>query len=267
MEHAPLENWERDVLSMIREEAYYFLPQRQSKVMNEGWASYWHSRIMTTRVLSDDEVIDYADHHSGTVATQPGRLNPYKLGLELFRDIERRWDSGQFGCDWENCEDMAERRSWDKQTGLGRQKIFEVRKVHCDATFLDEFLTPEFCADQQLFVTKEASQPHPRSGQVISSREFNEVKQALLFQFTNGGRPLVELVDANHDNRSELLLEHRHVGVDLRWDWARDVLGSLSQIWRRPVVLDTVRGDKRVRLSHDGNNPSEELLDKTAQAS
>ncbi|NIV47644.1 MAG: SpoVR family protein, partial [Gammaproteobacteria bacterium] len=103
MEHAPLENWERDVLSMIREEAYYFLPQRQTKVMNEGWASYWHSKIMTERVLTDSEVIDYADHHSGTVATQPGRLNPYKLGLELFRDIEQRWDRGQFGPEWEAC--------------------------------------------------------------------------------------------------------------------------------------------------------------------
>ena len=267
MEQAPLENWERDILSMIREEAYYFLPQRQSKVMNEGWASYWHSRIMTTKVLSDAEVIDYADHHSGTVATQPGRLNPYKLGLELFRDIERRWDCGQFGPEWDDCEDMAKRRSWDRQLGLGRQKIFEVRKVHCDATFLDEFLTPEFCAEQQLFVNKEASQPHPRGGQLISSREFNEIKQALLFQFTNGGRPVVELIDANHDNRSELLLEHRHVGIDLRWDWAGDVLANLAQIWRRPVVLETTRGGKRIRLNHDGDSRSEKLIDKTAQAS
>ena len=82
---------------MLREEAYYFLPQRQTKVMNEGWASYWHSKMMTTRILDDSEVIDYADHHSGTVATQPGKLNPYKLGIELFREIERRWDAGQFG--------------------------------------------------------------------------------------------------------------------------------------------------------------------------
>src|SRR6185295_2484077 len=103
------------------------------------------------------EVIDYADHHSGTVATTPGRLNPYKLGLELFRDIERRWDKGQFGPDWDSCEDMADRSNWDRGLGLGKEKIFHVRRLHCDATFLDEFLTPEFCEEQQLFVAKEDS--------------------------------------------------------------------------------------------------------------
>jgi stage V sporulation protein R len=257
MEHAPLENWERDIVGMVREEAYYFLPQMQTKVMNEGWASYWHSNIMTRHVLSDAEVVDYADHHSGTMATQPGSLNPYKLGLELFRDIERRWDKGQFGPEWERCEDMAERDSWDKQLGLGREKIFEVRRVHSDATFLDEFLTPEFCQEHQLFVSKE--DPKTRRTHV-SSRDFNDVKQAVLFQFTNGGRPVIELVDANFANRGELCLVHRHVGIDLRWDWAKDVLSHLTTLWKRPVRLESKRGNRPVRLGHDGESATEESL-------
>ena len=261
--YAPLENWERDIVGIIREESYYFLPQRQSKVMNEGWASYWHSTIMTTKVLTDADVIDYADHHSGTVATQPGRLNPYKLGLELFRDIEQRWNTGRFGPEWDACESMAERGSWDKQLGLGREKIFEVRKIHCDATFLDEFLTPEFCDEQKLFVSKQDGKTQKA---VVSSREFNEVKQALLFQFTNGGRPVIELVDANYANRSELLLRHVHVGVDLRWDWAREVLENVSLLWRRPVRLETLRDGKRVRLGYDGGNASEESLEQKPAA-
>ena len=103
IDHASLENWQRDILSIIWEEAYYYAPQAQTKIMNEGWATYWHSKIMTERALSDAEIIDYADHHSGTVATQPGRLNPYKLGLELFKDIEERWNTGRFGKDYDNC--------------------------------------------------------------------------------------------------------------------------------------------------------------------
>src|SRR5438045_3716299 len=90
IEHAPLKPWQRDVLSIIRDEAYYFAPQGQTKVMNEGWASFWHSTIMTERALQPWECVDYADHHSGTMAMQRGRLNPYKLGIELFRDIEMR---------------------------------------------------------------------------------------------------------------------------------------------------------------------------------
>ncbi len=120
LHHAPLEAWERDILGIIRAESYYFLPQRQTKIMNEGWASYWHTKMLTGHLLEDGEVIDYADHHSGTTATQPGRLNPYKLGIELFRDIEFRWNTGRFGREWEECDDMAERARWNRPTGLGR---------------------------------------------------------------------------------------------------------------------------------------------------
>ena len=232
--------------------------------MSHPLNTFWHSKIMTQKVLSDAEVIDYADHHSGTVATQPGRLNPYKLGLELFRDIERRWDSGQFGSEWDDCTDMAERNNWDRKLGLGRQKIFEVRRVHCDATFLDEYLTPEFCAEQKLFVQQDQQNARPRQSkqELLPSREYNEIKQALLFQFTNGGRPVIELVDANHANRSELRLVHRHVGLDLRWDWAKDVLENLTLLWKRPVRIDTLRGKKWLRLGHDGRKPSEEFIDQ-----
>jgi stage V sporulation protein R len=101
LEHAPLQPWQQDILGIIRDEAYYFAPQGQTKIMNEGWATFWHTRMMTRNLLEASEVIDYADHHSGTVYTQPGGLNPYKLGLELFRNIEERWDRGQFGGEWE----------------------------------------------------------------------------------------------------------------------------------------------------------------------
>ena len=123
LEHAPLEAWQRDVLAIIRDEAYYFAPQGQTKIMNEGWASYWHSTIMTQQGAQGlDEIIDYADHHSGTMATRPGALNPYKLGIELFRDIEDRWNKGQFGKEWDECDDLRARRAWDKKLGLGRRE-------------------------------------------------------------------------------------------------------------------------------------------------
>src|ERR1041385_2326240 len=129
IENAPLENWQRDVLSIIREEAYYFAPQAQTKIMNEGWASFWHSKIMTMRVLKDSALIDYADHPSGTLASSQGKLNPYKLGIELFRNIEERWNKGKFGKDYEECTNLVEKKNWNKNLGLGRKKIFEVRRV------------------------------------------------------------------------------------------------------------------------------------------
>ena len=169
---------------------------------------------MTQKSLHPSEVIDYADHHSGTVATHGARLNPYKLGIELLRDIEHRWNTGKFGKEYDECDDLEKRRKWDKQLGLGRQKIFEVRRVHNDITFIDTFLTPEFCVQHKMFSYAFQEQ----MGQyVIESRDFEKIKQRLLLSLTNFGKPWIHVVDGNYHNRGELLLRHEHSGVDLRW--------------------------------------------------
>ena len=262
MEHAPLERWERDVLGMIRDEAYYFAPQRQTKIMNEGWASFWHSKIMTTRVLRDSELIDYAEAHSNTLGTRPGALNPYKLGLELFRDIEDRWNKGRFGKSYEECDNLEERRHWDRALGLGREKIFDVRKLYNDITFIDEFLTADFCREQKLFTFAFNKQ----SGQYeIAEREFGKVKQKLLMQLTNMGSPFIYVVDANHANRGELYLVHRHTGVDLDMDHARETMANVQSIWRRPVQLETRLNDRPRLLSFDGSDHQEHALENPTE--
>lgn len=251
LEHAPLNAWQRDVLDIIRQEAYYFAPQGQTKIMNEGWASYWHSTIMTTRTLSPSELVDYADHHSGTMATQPGRLNPYKLGIELFRDIEERWNKGQFGPEYDDCDNYEERRRWDKKLGLGRRKIFEVRRIHNDVTFVDTFLTPDFCRRYQLFSYKHNDQNETYE---IESREFKKIKDRLLFGLTNFGQPIIRVKDGNYRNRGELYLQHEHFGIDLKLDHAQDTLRHLNRLWTRPVHIETVVDGRPTLLSFDGTD-------------
>jgi stage V sporulation protein R len=259
LENAPLENWERDILSMIRDEAYYFLPQGQTKVMNEGWASYWHSKIMTTKAMNDSEVVDYADHHSGTVSMAGGRFNPYKIGIELFRDIEDRWNKGKFGPDYDNCRDLVQKKNWDLKLGKGRDKIFEVRKIYNDVTFLDEYLTAEFCADHKLFTF----QLNPKSNEYeIASREFEKIKKQLLFQLTNMGRPRIFVVNANYQNRGELYLWHKHESVELKIATAKDTLMNVYQCWRRPVHIQSMVDDHHRLVSYDGKDLSEKTLSK-----
>jgi stage V sporulation protein R len=253
LEHAPLKPWQYDVLAIVREEAYYFAPQGQTKIMNEGWASFWHSTIMTQRTLHPSELVDYADHHSGTMATQPGRLNPYKLGIELLRDIEDRWNKGQFGPEWEECDNYEVRRKWDKQLGLGRQKIFEVRRIHNDVTFIDTFLTVDFCKRYQLFSYKHNDQNDTYE---IESREFKKIKERLLFNLTNFGQPIIRVKDGNYRNRGELYLHHEHFGVDLRLDHAQDTLRHLHRLWSRPVHIETVADGRPTLLSFDGTDHS-----------
>jgi stage V sporulation protein R len=249
IEFAPLKNWQRDILSIIRDEAYYFAPQGMTKILNEGWASYWHSTIMTQKALSASEVVDYADHHSGTMAMSRNRLNPYKLGIELLRDIEMRWNTGRFGKEYEECEDVEKRRTWDKKLGLGRQKIFEVRRIHNDITFIDTFLTPEFCVEHNLFTYAWQEQA---GNYYIESRDFAAVKERLLFGLTNFGKPWIYVIDGNYRNRGELLLSHKHEGMDLKLDYANETLRNIQAIWGRPVHLSTVSDGKIITLSFDG---------------
>jgi stage V sporulation protein R len=258
LEHAPLENWQRDVLDIVREESYYFAPQRQTKIMNEGWASFVHTRIMTQRALEPDELIDYADHHSGTVATHPGRINPYKIGLELYRDIEDRWNRGAFGPEWESCDDMRTRRDWNRQMGLGREKVFEVRRIYNDVGFIDEFLTEDFVRAHGLFTY---DLDDVTNQYVISSRDFWEIKQRLLFQLTNFGQPILEIEEANYNNRGELYLVHKYEGVDLDVAYAQETMANLYRMWGRPVHVETTLENKvRMRFTTGPDGHTREKL-------
>ncbi len=251
LENAPLERWEHDILRVIRTEAYYFMPQMQTKIMNEGWATYWHSKLMTEHLCNESDVFEYADKCAGVLVTQPGQLNPYKLGVELYRHIEHRWDHGQFGREWEDCDDLAARRAWNTQAGLGREKIFEVRRLYNDLTFIDAFLTPEFVEAQKLYTFGFNDR---RGRYEVDSRAFAKVKQQLLQALTNGGQPVIDVQDANHGNRGELLLMHHSDGMDLRMDWAKEVMEALERVWKRPVQLTTTVDSKPYALRYDGKD-------------
>lgn len=258
LEHAPLNGWQRDVLAILRNEAYYFAPQAQTKIMNEGWASYWHSTIMIRQGLTSADVVNYCDHHSGTMASSPTQLNPYKVGIELFRNIEDRWNRGAFGPEYEDCDDYQTRKNWNTDAGQGREKIFEVRKIHNDLTFIDTFLTLDFVREHKFFRFgyNENSEVYE-----IESREFPKVKQQLLQSLTNRGRPIIAVVDGNYKNRGELYLEHDYSGVELQLDYARDTLENLQRLWNRPVHLETVLEDNKVVLSFDGSDHQLEQSD------
>lgn len=257
IKYAPLAPWQQDVLSIIREEAYYYAPQGMTKIMNEGWASYWHSKLMTEKIMSDAEIIDFADRHSGTMAMSPMGFNPYKVGIELFRDIEDRWNKGRFGKEWQDCDSLAERERWDRKLGLGREKIFEVRRNYNDVTFIDEFLTEEFCVKNKMFVYKF----NRRTNQFeVDTRDFGLIKKKLLFQLTNFGQPIINVVDANFNNRGELLLSHLFEGVEMQPDYMQETMKNLAALWGRPVNVATVLDGEGRIVSFDGKEFSSMLV-------
>jgi stage V sporulation protein R len=248
------EDWTDEVISIEhgRADVYDISVEETHRYAAQGFInhnSYWHSTIMTQKALSASELIDYADQHSGTLAMSPGRMNPYKIGIELFREIEDRWNKGKFGKEYEECDDIEERRRWDRKLGLGRQKIFEVRKIYNDVMFIDAFLDQEFCDRLQLYVYGYDT----RSGRyVVVDRDWRKVKERLLFSLTNLGQPIVHVQDANYGNRGELYLMHKFEGVPLDMDKARDTLKNLHRLWRRPVHVETIEDERGRLLSYDG---------------
>ena len=257
------EKWEDQVVELTpgRADVYDISVEQTHRYAACGFVnhnSYWHSTIMTTKALKDSEIIDYADHHSGTMGVRPGAINPYKLGIELWRHIEERWNKGRFGKEYDECDDLRARRAWDRKLGLGRQKIFEVRKHYNDITFIDEFLTADFAAEQKLFVYGFNEKGNRWE---IIDREFQKVKKKLLQQLTNFGQPIIEVVDGNFENRGELLLSHRHDGVDLQADYAKDTLVNLQAMWRRPVCIITRFDNKGVLLRFDGRDHSDRKVE------
>jgi stage V sporulation protein R len=262
--HFKSETWDDEVVALEPGEGdvYDISVETTHRYAAAGFVhhnSYWHSKMMTEKILDASEIIDYADNAAGVLATSKGQLNPYKLGIELFRNVEERWDKGQFGKEWEECDDLAAKRSWNLRLGLGRKKIFEVRALYNDVTFIDEFLTPDFARDQKLF---SFSWSNRNERYEIETREFKAVKEKLLFQLANAGNPFIYVEDANYENRGELLLRHDHQGLDLRVDYAKEVMRGLFRIWKRPVLTQTVADGKAVLLRYDGREHTSKTLRK-----
>ena len=247
-DNAPLKPWQHDIMAMLYEEALYFAPQRLTKILNEGWASYWDSEILCGEGLvslgekrHDAGIISYALHKSGVLGGKYSS-NPYALGYALFRDIKDRWDKGKFGSDYDDCTDYKEKKNWNKNLGLGEEKIFEVRKFYSDISALNEFFTPEFCDKYEFFHYKR----YPNGEWKIESRDYNVIKKQLINTYSNGGLPDVRLVDSNHRNKGYFLMEHRYDGVELYSPYVRETMMSIAAIWQKPVVLTTFMDNEEI---------------------
>lgn len=234
-QHAPaLEDWQRDAVQIVRDEWLWFYPMMQTKICNEGWASYWHVQIMRHLDLTDDELIAFADLHAGVL--QPGgrRINPYHLGYELLRDIERRFsDDG-------------------KEPDKGREKLFEVREVENDASLIRNYLTRELCERLDLFTYGQ------RHDDVVvtetTDTDWEGVRAALVHDLTTHGRPLIVADDGDYRGNRELYLRHAWEGRDLDTQYAEKVLEYLHTLWGRTVHLETNNGGETAVLSYNATD-------------
>lgn len=239
--NAPLKPWQADIISMLYEEALYFYPQAMTKTCNEGCASFIDYQIMARNGLAglgqkshDDGIVEYAKHKMSVLGGKYS-MNPYKLGFYLLLDIEERWNKGRFGRDYEECEDLKLKENWDKNLGLGKEKIFEVWKYYDDVNFINEFFTPEFCLKNEFFEWEKK----PTGEYVIASKDHARIKRKLIQRHLNRGLPEIKLIDPNHKNKGYYLLEHTWDGRQLYQPYVSEVLSSIFILTGKPVVLCT----------------------------
>jgi stage V sporulation protein R len=250
--HAPhLQPWQRDIVEIVRTEMLYFVPQMQTKIMNEGWASIWHSRIMRELgergVITDSEIVDFAHLHSSVLTPSRTSLNPYYIGFKMLEDIERRWDSPT----------TEEQETLGRKPGMGRQKLFEVREMENDASFLRNYLTEDLIKDLDLYLYKKEGDEW-----VIAEKNWQKVRDTIVTNMTNFGRPYIVVENGDYRGNRELYLKHLHEGQELDMPYAERTLQNVFQLWGRPVHLETIFEGKRILLSYDGERNSKSTLEK-----
>ena len=262
-DNAPLKLWQQDIVAMLLEEALYFAPQRQTKVINEGFASWVDYWIMACQGLvglgqkrHDAGIIQYAANKAGVLGGKYG-MNPYKLGFYLLLDIEDRWNKGKFGKEWEECKDVKKREDWDLKLGLGKEKVFEVVKYYDNVSLINEFFTQEFCDEYEFFDWRR----YPNGEYKIISRDAKAIKKKLMQMYCNGGLPDIGLADPNHRGKGWMLLQHMWDGQTLYEPYAREVMTSLNYLWDKEICLATKDSDgKECVLFCNGNHPDKDVV-------
>lgn len=244
-ESRELEEWHRDVISTIRNEMLYFFPQMQTKIINEGWATYWHLRIMRELDLTEEETLEFAKMNAGVIQTSRMRLNPYYLGLKIFEDIEKRWDSPT----------DEEKKKYLRPGGQGREKIFEVREVDNDVSFLRNYLTKELIEELDLYTYKKIGHEWK-----VVDKNWEAVRDTLVLNLTNSGFPYIVVEDGDFNRRGELFLKHMFEGVELDVYYLEKTLPHVFTLWGRPVHLETVIDNKKILFSHNGEKISKKFI-------
>jgi len=232
-----LAGWEKDVLTIVNEEAQYFVPQIETKIMNEGWATYWHKNILNSLELPQELQLEFIVRHNQVVRPIRSGLNAYHVGLLIWEDIRRRYDEPT----------REEEEDLDGSGCTGTEKIFEVRESDRDSSFLRRHLTEKLVRELNLF-EYETRQDQKIVKNTADKEGWRSVKETLLRNVGMGSLPVIKVEDADFGHNHTLYLLHYHDGRDLQLEYAEKTLGHVNRLWQSEVVLETNLEGKRYLL-------------------
>jgi stage V sporulation protein R len=230
--------WMLTIMQIVRKTSIFFQPQIRTKIMNEGWASYWHE----TLYLNDDRIngheVDFARVNAGVTAMPRVGLNPYALGMRLFYFIEEMVDKGQVSWNFQNLKDSYARKHYDAKAGGGRQFIFDVRQNYSDFTFINQFVEQDFITRNNLFVAgKRLNEQRMVWQYFVKSRKARDYRDMLFASLYHP--PHVSIDHEKGEQAGTLYLVHKFEGKPLVKEYIPNTMLGLEYLWGGPVELET----------------------------
>jgi stage V sporulation protein R len=237
-----LSGWEKDLITIVHEEAQYFIPQIETKIMNEGWATFWHKRILDSLNLSQDLQLEFIVRHNQVVRPISGGLNPYHIGLAVWQEI---------------ANTLAPESTPGKDGPM--ERLFEVRESDRDSSFLRRHLTEKLIRNLNL-IEYEARGDQTVVRNVADETGWRNVKETLLKNVGMGSIPVIKVEDADFGHSHTLYMIHYHDGRDLQLEYAEKTLAYLNQLWNGEVALETALDGKRYLLIYNDDGFSTKAL-------
>lgn len=224
MENNPkLTDWQRDIISIVHDESQYFWPQIRTKVMNEGWASFWHYKILHDLQLPDEHHLPFLKTHNAVLRPWGLKLNPYHLGFEIFKDIEKRF---------------------------GLEECFLARELCNDENFILQYLTEEKARELNIFTYSPKGKKNPdwTIDDIVDGEEsWKDIRASLLQGVSGNMIPTIYVSEVKKDNT--LILQHEHDGRDLELDYADNCVRLMENLWNGKVKLYTIIEDESFEIS------------------
>jgi len=227
--------WMSSIMDIVRDTALYFSPMIRTKVMNEGWASYWHEKLF----LMDDRIkgheVSFAKINAKVTSLSKVGLNPYAIGWRLFMYIEEQANKGKISYEYQKIKDLVNRNEFDENLNIGKDFIFDVRKNYCDQTFLNSFVDQEFVNKHKLKVIGERiNQKKNVREYYIKSKKVKDYKKVLVDSLFHPPHMKFDV----KENKT-LYLEHNFEGKELYRDYIQNTLVGLEYLWGNTVRLET----------------------------
>jgi stage V sporulation protein R len=230
-------SWMKPIIEVVRKTSIFFQPQIRTKIMNEGWASYWHERLF----LQDDRIkgheVDFARTHAGVTSMPRVGLNPYALGMRLLYYIEDLVNKGKYSIEFKKLLDAKQREDFDAKTGQGNDFIFNIRENLNDFMFINTFVDQDFVNLYKLFVVgRRLNQAKGVLEYYVKSRKAEDYRRMLLGSLYH---PPHITIDQNNNNNGIVSLVHHFEGKPLVKDYITNTMLGIEYLWGAPVQLET----------------------------